>query len=106
MLRFTVDDEQISEASRVWLRLVGQYEWTCAMAQVHSYCPTSLSQTLLASLICSSSTVKRSMAPGICSYFSLPSRRASRRAVGLAVGLGALRVKPSHTKGSGTTVGL
>jgi hypothetical protein len=34
------------------------------------------------------------------------SRRASRRAVGLAVGLGALRVKPSHTKGSGTTVGL
>ncbi len=32
MLRFTVDDEQISQASRVWLRLVGQYEWTCAMA--------------------------------------------------------------------------
>jgi hypothetical protein len=32
MLRFTVDDEQISEASRVFLRLTGQYEWTCAMA--------------------------------------------------------------------------
>jgi hypothetical protein len=32
VLRFTVDDEQISEANRVWLRVVGQYEWTCAMA--------------------------------------------------------------------------
>jgi len=32
MLRFTVDDDQISEASRVFLRLSGQYEWVCAMA--------------------------------------------------------------------------